>query len=48
MGGLYLGRPVPSLVNASNLSRNLLRTAISCLVSRISGIYIELEILQRI
>ena len=48
MGGFYLGRPVPFLVNASVLSRNLLRTAMPCFVPRISGIYMELETLQRI
>ena len=48
MGSFYLGGPVLFLVNTSNLLRNLLRTAISCLVPRISGIYIKLEILQRI
>ena len=28
MGGFYLGRPIPLLVNVLNLSRNLLRMAI--------------------
>jgi len=45
VGGFYLVGPVSFLVNAPNLSRNLLRTAMPCLVPRISGIYIELKIL---
>jgi len=45
VGGFYLGRFVPFLVNASVLSRNLLRVAMPCFVSRISGIYIELKTL---
>ena len=48
MGGFYLSRPVPLLVNTSDLSRNLLRAAMPCFVLRISGIYMEFEILQRI
>ena len=45
MGGFHLGGFVPFLVNAPVLSRNLLRVAMPCFVSRISGIYIELETL---
>ena len=41
VGGFHLGRPVPFLVNAPDLSRNLLRTTMSCFVPR-------LETLQRI
>ena len=48
VGGFYLGRTVSFLVNIPDLLRNLLKTAISCFVLRISGIYIKLEILQRI
>ena len=48
MGGFHLGRPIPFLVNAPNLSRNLLRAAIPCFVPRISGIYMKFETLQRI
>ena len=48
MGGFHLGRPVSFLVNAPNLSRNLFRTAMPYFVPRISGIYMELETLQRI
>ena len=48
MDGFYLDRPVSFLVNISVLLRNLLRGAMPCFVLRISGIYIELEILQRI
>ena len=48
MDGFHLGKLVPLLVNAPDLSRNLLRTAIPCFVPRISGIYMEFEILQRI
>ena len=35
-------------MNAPVLLRNLLRAAIPCFVPRISGIYIELEILWRV
>jgi len=48
MGGFQLSRLVPLLVNAPDLLRNLLRTAISCFVPRISSIYMEFETLQRI
>ena len=48
MDGFYLGEPVPFLVIVPNLSSNLLRTAMPCLVLNISGIYMELETLQRI
>ena len=48
MDGFHLGRPVPFLVNAPDLSRNLLRMAMPCFVPRISGIYMELETLRRI
>ena len=41
VGGFYLGGPVPFLVNAPDLSRNLLRAAMSCFVPK-------LETLQRI
>ena len=40
--------PVPFLVNAPVLLRNLLRAAMPCFVPRISGIYMELETLWRI
>ena len=45
VGDFYLGRTVLFLVNTSDLSRNLLKVAISCFVLRISDIYIKLEIL---
>jgi len=45
VGGFYLGRFVPFLVNASVFLRNMLRVAMPFFVSRISGIYIKLEIL---
>ena len=45
MGGFHLGRPVLLLVNAPDLSRNLLRAAMSCFVPMISGIYIKFETL---
>ena len=48
VSGFHLGRPVPLLVNVSDLLRNLLRVAMSYFVTRISGIYMELEILWRI
>ena len=48
MGGFHLNRPVPLLVNISDLLRNLLRAAIFCFVPRISGMYMEFEILWRI
>jgi len=48
VGSFHLGRPVPFLVNAPVLSRNLLRAAMPCFVPRISGIYMELETLWRI
>ena len=48
MGGFHLGRPIPLLVNAPDLSRNLLRAAMPCFVPKISGIYMEFETLQRI
>ena len=48
VGGFYLGGPVPFLVNIPDLSRDLLRIAISCFVPRISGIYMEVETLQKI
>ena len=48
MDGFHLGRPVSFLVNVPVLLRNLLRVAIPCFVPRISGIYIELEILWRV
>ena len=44
LGGLQCG-PIPFLVNAPDLSRNLLRVAMSCFIPRISGMYIELETL---
>ena len=48
MGGFHLSRHVPFLVNAPDLSRNLLRAAMPCFVPRISGMYMELETLWRI
>ena len=48
VGGFHLDGSVPFLVNAPDLSRNLLRIAMSCFVPRISGMYMELETLQRI
>ena len=48
MGGFQLGRPVLLLVNVPDLSRNLLRVAMPCFIPRISGIYMEFEILRRI
>ena len=46
VGGFHLGGPVLFLVNAPDLSRNLLRAAMPCFVPRISGMY--METLQRI
>jgi len=48
VGSFHLSRPVPFLVNTYDLSRDLLRVAISYFVPKISGIYIEVEILQKI
>ena len=48
VGSFHLSRPVPFLANTYDLSRDLLRVAISCFVPKISGIYIEVEILQKI
>jgi len=48
VGGFHLDGPIPFLVNVSDLSRNLLRTAMPCFVLRISSIYMELETLWRI
>ena len=42
-GGFYLDRSVPFLVNTPDLSRNLLRAAMPCLVSKIFRIYIKLR-----
>ena len=42
-GGFYLDRPVIFLVNTPDLSRNLLRAAMPCLVLKIFRIYIKLR-----
>ena len=48
VGGFYLGRLVPLLVNVPGLLKNLLRAAMPCFVPRISSIYMEFETLQRV
>ena len=48
MDGFYLSKFVLFLMNVSDFSRNLLRMAMPCFVSRISDMYMELETLQRI
>ena len=48
VGDFHLGGPVLFMVNAPDLSRNMLKTAMLCLVPRISDIYRELKTLWRI